>query len=159
MTNNMNGAGSVEKAQAVAQYELRYHAQISQIEDCPCALTGAYEKLGYHLVQANLQSPRNFLPMAKKDPSGYAAKAAAQRCPWWSLSMFEKPEQLRKRFTKARLSSPKAEMLLGDHYVCFKLNHTKGRISAPAPSGHFEFFEYTTFDPAAEALDHQKLYP
>lgn len=144
---------------SVVPNEFEYHDQMSSLPDCPCALKGPYDKIGYHLVQSNLQDVGNFLPKGKKDPEGYERQVVVKRCPWWSLSMFESPDHLRRRFSKAKLSNPMVAKLIGDHFVKFRLDHTKGRISSASSNGHFEFFQYKSFDPLLEASDHQRLYP
>lgn len=159
MSNTEEPAAKYLAVSPAKTYELRYHHHISQIADCPCALSGEYEKDGFHLVQADLQSPANFRPKGLKDAAGYAVTAPEKRCVWWALSMFESPDHIRRRFNKAMRSNPKLGKLIGEYYVRFRLNHTLGRVSATASNGHFEFFEYTSFDAKSQALDHQKLNP
>jgi hypothetical protein len=150
--------GSSADTSAPATVEYKYRAEISGIAGCPSHATAAFNGDCYRAVQSNLKHPANFLPIAKIDPHRLKRARAGQLCGLWGLSMYEHAEQLREMILKVEKHSPRFRFLIGDHCARLKLTALHGRRTSASASGHFDFYEYATFNAETVVLDCLPLF-
>jgi hypothetical protein len=125
---------------------LKYSAQISTIPNCSKAANAPFNGPVYRGIAGPEATAADFLPHAILYPGLEAKKPLGKRCPYWALSMFESPAQLRKRFGKVKKTAPNYEKLVGMHCARLDLTKADGIRTHANADGHLEFFPYETFE-------------
>jgi hypothetical protein len=125
---------------------LRYNAEISAIANCSKNATAPFNGSLYRGIAGSAATARDFLPHAVIYPGLYAKTPPHKRCPFWCLSLFESPAQMRHRFGLVKKTHPNYEKLTGMHCARVDLTKTDGIRTQANAGGHLEFFPYETFD-------------
>lgn len=139
--------------------EMRYHAFISKLDSCPAHATLRCNEPAYRVVHSDLKHPDNFVPQAVSQPDRLATASDSRQCGLWSLSLYRDPQQLRNLILKMEKTSPKFRKIVGDHYVKLDMKEHDGRRTPDDQFGHFNFYEYTTFDAHTAVQEHGPLFP
>jgi hypothetical protein len=143
---------------APATFEYKYRAEISEISGCPSQATTPFKDDCYRAVQSDPKHPGNFLPIARIDPHRLKKARPDQRCALWGLSMYEHAQQLREMILKVEKHSPRFRLLIGDHCARLRLTAQHGRRTLASASGHFDFYEYATFNAETAVVACQPLF-
>lgn len=139
--------------------ELKYHAFTSKLDNCPADATLRCTEPAYRVVREQLNHPDNFLPQAMSQPDRLERSPAAKQCGLWALSLYSHPDQLRSLVEKMEKYSPKFRKTVGDYYVMLDIKEHDGRRTSADHFGHFNFYQYTTFDAVAAVKEHGPLFP
>ena len=145
-------------AASQATLEYKYRTEMAEIAECPSHVTAPFKGDCYRAVRSDLKHPSNFLPIAKIDPHRLKKTRADQRCGLWGLSMYEHAHQLRELILKVEKHSPRFRLLIGDHCAHLRITAQHGRRTEATSTGHFDFYEYTTFNAEAVILVCQPLF-
>lgn len=142
---------------ASGAYEFRYHKDLRELPDCPPAATTSPLAAGYRFAQSDLKHPNNSLPPIKINPDPFALAKPKRCCSGFGLSMYATLSALRDRASKGVRHSPLFLKRLGDHYVKVHLTAASGRQTIADSNGHFDLFEYASFDFHTSVAEHLKL--
>ena len=146
-------------APAAVPLELEYHAFISKIDQCPAAATMRCSEPAFRAVHADLNHTDNFLPQAITQPERLAKASKRKQCGLWSLSLYSDPDQLRSLILKVEETSPEFRKVVGDWYAKMDVQAHHGRRTQEDGFGHYNFYQYTNFDPHASVIEHAPLFP
>lgn len=73
--------------------------------------------------------------------------------------MYGDPQQLRNLILRMEKTSPNFRKIVGDHFVKLDMREHDGRRTAEDKFGHYNFYEYTTFDAHSAVQEHGPLFP
>jgi hypothetical protein len=163
MNNNLSDVTAIEhtgtaalaaSAATVSSPVLRYGTQIAAIAKCPEQATAPFSESAYRGVHRVEAKPDDFLPQAFLEPERFEDEPDRVKCRSWSLSMFESPAQMKKRFDSVAKTSRKFRtVLVGMHCARLQLTSKHGRRTYADANGHFSFYQYDSFDAVASVLD------
>jgi hypothetical protein len=125
---------------------LKNIAEISAIPNCSKAANAAFTGPVYRGIAGPEATSNDFLPHAILYPGLYETIPPHKRCPFWSLSLYESPTQMRKSFGAIKKTSRNYEKLTGMHCARLDLTSSDGIRTHANSEGHLEFFPYETFD-------------
>jgi hypothetical protein len=138
---------------------LKYFAQIQKISGCPPHACQGTTCKAYRFAGSKLDS-NSFLPIALITPQrNLRGRPVNQCCTGYSLSFFQTLDQLRERAKEGIKNSPNFLKRIGDHFVCMKIAVTDGISTAVSKDGHFDFFEFVSFDAEKSVEEHRRLVP
>lgn len=157
--HNENAMASNAQAQSPSAplFEFKYHTEFSGIDNCPPPAAENPATMAYRFAQSTLSDPNNSLPPIKIKPDRFAYGRPQQCCSGFGLSMFTSLPALRSRADKALKNSPNFLKKLGNHYVKISLTKSSGRQTKADSNGHFDLYEYSTFDFSKSVLEHTPL--
>lgn len=135
---------------------LRYHLEINKNADCPPTSSG-HQDVGYRFCFASKTDRRNFLPTSILDLSRTDGNAPAPCCSGYALSMFVSLENLIEKRDKLAKRIKKFAEKKGSHYAKLSLTKNCGRCASLNDEGHFDFFEYTTFNAINAITEHAEI--
>lgn len=140
-------------------WQYKYLSELNKIKGCPPRTLQNQLTKGYRFAFSDLDNPNNFLPPAILKPSRILPNQVAitDCCTGFSLSMFDSLDTLQKRVRAARKSNPLILKRLGTHYIELEFDATGGRHTLPNATGHFDFFETTTFSCKAAVKSHAPI--
>ncbi|UKI09605.1 MULTISPECIES: hypothetical protein [Variovorax] len=152
-----NGNGQAG-APIIVGNALRYHVEISKFTDCPPPSSG-HQEVGYRFCFESKSDRRNFLPTSILDLSRTDGSAPAPCCSGYALSMFISLETLLEKRTKLAKRIKKFKEKKGGHYAKLALTKNCGRCASLNDDGHFDFFEYATFNAINAIIEHTEIAP
>jgi hypothetical protein len=135
--------------------ELRYLTELNALPTCPPPVCQEPVSMGYRFATANLADQNNALPVLKINPNRFLNEPKLC-CSGLALSMYVTLPQLNDRARKGVKNNPNFLKRIGDHYVQLTIADL-GRQCEPSSVGHFDFFEYTSFQFAQQVISHGRL--
>lgn len=146
-------------ATAAPRRPYKYASQFRGIEGCPSAVDAPFSAEGsFRIVHKDLSHPDNFRPVAEIDPSRFAEHKGGCPCDAWSLSLFEKKNQLAKQILRMEETCRLWRKRVGEYGVRLTLSDAHGRRSHATKTGHFSFFEYADVDAKTLVAEHFPLF-
>jgi hypothetical protein len=156
-TSGLNIAGTQLQASDIAQV-LKYSSEISAIPECAADAAATFSESAYRAVHEGAPAT-DFLPHGRLNSARFQGKNAGECCKSWALSMFESPEQMKKRFLQIEKTVPNYRLIPGEYCARLKLTSAHGKRTAADKKGHFSFFEYEHFDGKAVVDKITPLFP
>lgn len=134
---------------AVEVKSFKYHDQIKQLIGCPPRDFADYP-CGYRFCTADIKNEKNFFPVAFIDTERTIC------CSSYALSMFVDLDSLVDKARRLSKTFKNFNLKFGDHYAKVNLSAAAGRCTKRNSQGHFDFFEYSAFDPVTAITEHSK---
>ncbi|MFA6068111.1 MAG: hypothetical protein WC810_06000 [Janthinobacterium sp.] len=152
--------GAVAQLSVVARPVHKYSTKMATITKCPPKSNLTEIDVGYRFAFSNVADVRNFLPVAKISPHRTLpnGKKIVDCCSGWSLSMYTTLDKLQSRVLKTADNAPQFMKRVGDSFIKVKLTKACGEHTKPDGTGHFEFFERSTFDGNSAVVEHGKIF-
>lgn len=141
-------------------YQFKYSADVFEIEHCPSKKIKNEIELAFRFAFSDLADNRNILPVAKTAPHRILKNGAPAStcCEAYGLSMYPTLELLKQAAVTILKTSPKfLSKRVGDHYIVLKLKPESGKHTEPNQTGHFTFFEDSSFKFPEAVSIHGKL--
>ena len=152
-------ASSAGNANQLQSPQLKYSANIQKIDGCPPVECVSVDCQPYRFAFAKIDN-RAFTPVALINPQRtLRGRPVAQCCTCYSLSVFQTFEQLKARALEGLKNSPQFLKKIGDHFIRMDIRSVDGACTTPTGTGHFDFFEFATFDGPDSVREHGKLMP
>ncbi|WP_439889748.1 hypothetical protein ACS7SF_10600 [Ralstonia sp. 25C] len=141
-----------------ANVVLRYAQEITSIACCPPTEVLSEDFEGFRFAFSDLAHTSNYLPIARIQPERIiSGRPVAQCCTAFSLSAFDSLENLVRKAKKILVNNPKFLRLVGDHYVKIGVSGSEGVRTSPNATGHFDFFEATSYAGQKSVVRHDRL--
>lgn len=137
---------------------LKYGAEIAAISDCASSANATFLGTVYRAVHQPMTSD-DFVPTGIRTPGRYSEEPDAVRCKSLGLSMYTSIQKLANMILAVEKNTPNFRKLVGDHCARMPLTDVHGRRTKVSTSGHFTFFEYSTFDGMSIASQVSPLFP
>ena len=138
--------------------KLKYYGFLKDIADFPPKYLMAKEVIGYRIVKSDISDRINFTPTAFiKRPHNKGGVEASLKSTDYALSMFESLEQLE---AKARAIVKTVPMFLkrrGDHFAELQLKAQDGACTKANRTGHFDFYEDSSFNGTDAVSRHERM--
>lgn len=144
-----------DAARETVAAELRYRSEMEGLISCPPAPSTSPRTVGYRFATSDLADANNALPVIKINPSRFVGEHKPC-CSALALSMYLSLPALINRARKGVKSNPNFLKRLGNHYVEVNIS-SLGRQCEPNNEGHFDFFEYTSFNFRQQVLSHGRI--
>lgn len=153
----MDAAESEEKR----EQKLKYQHLIDQVEleadcSCPPANSMIVKIEAFRFVFENDPDLNSHKPAKVKSPKRIM-KTAEENCSLCGLSCFRSAQEALSTYFNLVKARPNLINVLGDSLSIGNLDENSGMSTEVDSEGHFDLFEYSTFDPYQTFLFMQKI--
>lgn len=132
----------------------KYHQELTSLGCNPSGNCTTIEKTSYRWVFADINDPRNFVPVLSIDNS----REQKIGCNGWALSLFVTAEQAKARWKVLVNDKKNGHKKFGTHTAVGNIEKTDGVADEVDGDGHYNLHEYTGTDFASKFVILEVLY-
>jgi hypothetical protein len=143
------------------QASLKYQYLIDEIDlndgcTCPPENAEASHRIAFRYVFENDPNLESHKPGRLKNPKR-VGKTGDESCSLCSISCFETVQQAITKYRDLVNTRPNLANVLGDSLAMGELDEMSGLVTEIDEHGHFDLFEFSTFDPFKRFIFIQKI--